>query len=92
MSLLFNEIKRLFKHAFCFSFILSLFCYIYFFGANPYTLYFITLVRCLNNEHEDNQEIQSKFDFEKMPCADDTDSDKCIYDEALPLEMRRLID
>ena len=39
-----------------------------------------------------NQEIQPKFNFERMPCTDDTNSDECIDDEALPLEMRRSID
>ena len=63
-----------------------------FFDANPYTFYFITLAKCLNNEHKDNQEIQSKFNFERMSCTDDIDSDECIDNEALPLEMRRLID
>ena len=63
-----------------------------FLGANPYTLYFIILNKCLNNEHETNQEIQSKFDFERMSCTDDIDSDECMDDETLPLEMRRLID
>ena len=61
-------------------------------GAHPYTLYFITLARCLNNEHEDNQEIKSKFDFERMLCNDENDSEKDIDDETLPLEIRRLID
>ena len=69
------------------------FIYIYIFlGVNPYTLYFITLTRCLNNEHEDNQETQSKFDFERMPCTDNNDFEGYMDDEALPLEMRRLID
>ena len=55
-------------------------------------LYFITLARCLNNEHKDNQEIQLRFDFEKMSFTDDNDSEKYMDDETLPLEMRRLID
>ena len=46
----------------------------------------------MNNEHEDNQEIQPTFDFERMPCTDDTGSKKYTNDEALPLKMRRLID
>ena len=71
------------------SFIILLYIFL---GVNPYTLYFITLARCLNNEHEDNQEIQPEFDFESMPCTDDIDSKECMDDEALPIEMRRLID
>ena len=67
------------------------FIYIYL-GENPYTLYFITLSRCLNNEHKDNLKIQSGFDFERMLCTNDTDSEEYMDDEALPLEMRRLID
>ena len=67
-------------------------CYIYIFlGANPYTFYFITLVRYLNNEHEDNHGTQPKFDFEKMPCTNDIGSKEYMNDKALPLEMRRLI-
>ena len=27
--------------------------------------------RCLNNEHEDNQEINPKFDFERTSCTDE---------------------
>ena len=46
----------------------------------------------LNNEHEDNQEIQSKFDFKRIPCTGDNDSKKYMNDETLPLELRRLID
>ena len=46
----------------------------------------------MNNEHEDNQETQPEFDFERIPCTDDTDSKKYMDDEALPLEMRRSID
>ena len=49
------------------------------------------MARYLNNEHNDNQEIQPKFDFERMPCTDDTDFEEYMDDEALPLEMRRLI-
>ena len=68
------------------------FIYIYIFlGVNPYTLYFITLARCLNNELEDNQETQSVLDFERMSCTDDNDFEEYMDDEALPLEMRRLI-
>ena len=99
MGLLFNEIKDLFNHAsyvifiIFFHFIYSLYIYIYIFlGAHPYTFYFITLTKCLNNEHEDNQEIQSKFDFERMPCIDYNDSREFMDDETLALEMRRLID
>ena len=54
--------------------------------------YFIALARCLNNEHEDNLEIKSEFDFERMSCIDNTDSEEYMDDEALPPEMRRLID
>ena len=46
----------------------------------------------MNNEYEDNQEIQPKFDFERMSCTDDNDSEEYMDDETLPLEMRRLID
>ena len=46
----------------------------------------------MNNEHEDDQETQQKFDFERIPCTDDNDSEEYMDDEALPLEMRRLID
>ena len=63
-----------------------------FLDAHPYTLYFITLARCLNNEHDDSQEIQSKFDFERMSCNDENDFGKDMDDETLPLEMKRLID
>ena len=52
-----------------------------FLGAPPYTLYFITLARCLNNEYEDNQEIQQEFDFERMSCTDDTGSEEYMDDE-----------
>ena len=62
------------------------------FGAHPYTLYLITLARCLNNEHEDNQEMHPKFDFEKTSCTDEIDSEKDMDNETLPLEMMRLID
>ena len=72
---------------------ISFILYIYIFlGAHPYTLYFIILARCLNNEHENNQEIQLKFDFEQIPCIDDNDFEEYMDDETLPLEMRRLID
>ena len=54
--------------------------------------HFIPLARCLNNEHEDNQEMQPKFDFERMSYTNDNDSEEYIDDETLPLEMRRLID
>ena len=77
-----------------FHFILSLrlfFVYI-FLSAHPYTFYFITLARCLNNEHEDNQETQSELDFERMSCTDENDFEEDMDDETLPLEMRRLID
>ena len=63
-----------------------------FLSAYPYTFYFITLVRCLNNEHKDNQEIHSKFDFERMLCIEKNDSEEDMDDETLPLEMMRLID
>ena len=62
-----------------------------FLGENPYTLYFITLARCLNNEHEDNQETLLEFDFERMLCTEDNEFKEYMDDEALPLEMRRLI-
>ena len=39
-------------------------------------LYFITLARCLNNEHKDNQEIHPKFDFERTSCTDKIDFEK----------------
>ena len=73
-------------------FILSFHNLYIFLDAHPYTLYFITLARCLNNEHEDNQEIQPKFDFERMSSIDENDSEEDMDDETLPLEMRRLID
>ena len=73
------------------SFLYSYSLYI-FLGAHPYTLYFITSTKCLNNEHEDNQEIQSKFDFERMSCIDENHSKEDMNDETLSLEMRRLID
>ena len=73
------------------SFPFILFIYI-FLGARPYTLYFITLARCLNNKHEDNQELHSKFDFERMLCIDENDSEENMDDETLPFEMRKLID
>ena len=63
-----------------------------FLGANSYTFYFITWAKCLNNEHKDNQEIQPKFDFERMPCTDDIGFEEYMDDEALPFEMRRLND
>ena len=73
--------------------LISFIPYLYIFlGAYPYTLYFITLARWLNNEHKDNQEIQSKFDFERMPCTGDNDFEEYMDDETLPLEMKRLID
>ena len=46
----------------------------------------------MNNEHEDNQEIQLKFDFERMSCTNDNDSKEYMDDETLPFQMRRLID
>ena len=77
-----------------FPFILSfqLFSLYIFLGAHPYTLYCITLAKCLNNEYEDNQELHSKFDFERMLHTDENDSEENMDDETLPLEMRRLID
>ena len=75
-----------------YSFILFILYMNIFFDAYPYTIYFITLARCFNNEHEDNQEIQSKFDFERMQCTDDNDSEEYMDNETLPLEMKRLID
>ena len=70
-------------HFVSFPFFHYIYIYIYIFlGANPYTLYFITLAKCLNNEYEDNQETQSKFDFERMPCTDDNDSKEYMDDEA----------
>ena len=74
------------------SFSLFYFIYIYFLVQIHKPFYFITLARCLNNEHEDNQEMQLEFDFERMPCTDDTDSKEYMYDEALHLKIRRLID
>ena len=79
-------------HFVTFSFFHFIFVVYIFLGANPYTFYFITWARCLNNEHEDNQKIQSKFDFERMPCINDTNFEEYMDDEALTLEMRRLID
>ena len=79
-------------HFVSFSFFHLIFLLYIFLGANSYTLHFITLARCLNNEHEDNQGIQSKFDFERMPCTNDICSEEYMNYEALPLEMRRLID
>ena len=55
-----------------FHFIYSLYIFL---CAHLYTLYFITLAKYLNNEHEDNQEIHPKFDFEKMACTDENDSE-----------------
>ena len=58
MGLLFNEIKNLFNHA---SYVISIiffhfiYCLYIFLGAHPYTLYFITLAKCLNNEHKDKK-------------------------------------
>ena len=94
MGLLFNEMKDLLNmHFVSFPFYSFITLYIYIFLiANPYTLYFITLAKCLNNEHEDNKETLLEFDFERMPCTNDNDSEKYMDDEALPLEMRRLID
>ena len=46
----------------------------------------------MNNEHEDNQETQSKFYFERMSCIDDTDFEEYMDDEAFSIEIRRLID
>ena len=46
----------------------------------------------MNNEHKDNQEIQSEFDFETMSSTDENDFDEDMDDEILPLEMRRLVD
>ena len=63
-----------------------------FLSAHPYTLYLIPMAKCLNNEHEDNQEIQLEFDFERKSCTDENDSEKYMDDETLPFEMRRLID
>ena len=88
-ELIFQEIKNLFNHAFC---VISIYSSYIFLGAYLYTLYFITLARCLNNEHVDNQEIQSKFDSERMSCNNENDSEEDIDDETSPLEMRRLID
>ena len=50
------------------------------------------MARCLNNEHEDNQETQPKFDLERIPCIDENDFEEDMDDETLLLEMRRLID
>ena len=69
------------------------FIYIYIFLCTyPYTFHFITFARCLNNEHEDNQEIQLKFGFERLSCTNENVFEKDMDDETLPLEMRRLID
>ena len=95
MGLSFSEIKNLFNHASCvisipfFHFVYSLYLFL---GAHSYTLYFIILTKCLNNEHEDNQEIQPEFDFERMSYNDENDSEGDMDYETLPLEMRRLID
>ena len=91
MSLSFNEIKDLLNHAFCVISILFI-LYIYFLVRIHIPFYFITLARCLNNEHEDNQEMQLEFDFERKSCTDENDSEKYMDDETLPFEMRRLID
>ena len=96
MGLSFSEIKNLFNHASCvisipfFHFVYSL--YIYFLVHIHIPFYFITLARCLNNEHEDNQEIQLEFDFERMSCTNENYSEQDMNDETLPLEMKRLID
>ena len=63
-----------------------------FLGVHPYTIYFITLTRCLNNEDDDNQEIQPKFNFKRMSCTNENDSKEDMDDETLPLEIKRLID
>ena len=68
-------------HFVSFSFFHLIFLLYIFLGANSYTLYFITLARCLNNEYEDNQEIQQEFDFERMSCTDDTGSEEYMDDE-----------
>ena len=79
--------------SFSFYSFISFILYIYIFlDANPYTFYFITLAKFLNNEHEDNQEIQLKFDFERLSCTNENVFEKDMDDETLPLEMRRLID
>ena len=44
----------------------------------------------MNHEHEDNEEIHPKFDFERTSCADDIDSEKDMDNETLPLEIMRL--
>ena len=96
-ELIFQEIKDLFNHAFCvisiYSFISFILLYIYiFFGAPPYTFYFIILASCLNNEHDDNQEMYLKFGFERISCTDEIDLEEDMYNKTLPLEMIRLID
>ena len=50
------------------------------------------MTRCLNNEHEGNPEIHPKFDFERMSCTDENDSEEDMDDETLAFEMKRLID
>ena len=65
-----------------YSFIYSLYILL---DAHLYTLYFITLARCLNNEHENNQEIQLKFNFERMSYTNENDSEEDMDDETLPL-------
>ena len=46
----------------------------------------------MNNKHEDNQEINLKFDFERTSYTDEIDSEEDMDDETLSLEMMRLID
>ena len=45
-----------------------------------------------NRFDKDNQEIQSKFDFEQMPRINDHDFEKHMDDKTIPLEIKRLID
>ena len=56
-------------------------------------IFFLSLPwpRCLNNEHEDSQEIHLKFDFERSSCTNEIDFEKDMDDETLPLEMMRLV-
>ena len=48
--------------------------------------------KCLNNVHEDYQEIHAKFDFERMSCTNEIDYEDDMDDKTLPLKMMRLID
>ena len=54
--------------------------------------FILALASYLIIEHENNQEIQLKFDFERMPSTNDNDSEEYMNEETLPLKMRKLID